>query len=137
MLPRCFLLLPALLLLGGCSTFESKFRRADVDRDGRLNWVEFSDGVAKVSFRYYDTNKDGYVQLEEWQAVELGTGDPKKFALRDLNHDGKISLAEGQKAAAKNRRFAKLFARVDTNHDGYIEIAEAKAYFHPPAAKKP
>jgi len=43
------------------------------------------------------------------------------FAHADADHDGKVSLAEAEKAALDR------FDRIDTNHDGVISDAERQA----------
>jgi len=124
---KTLLILPAALLLGGCSSLHKKFHAADVSHDGKLSRAEFSDAVAKIAFTKYDTGKNGKVDLAEWQAVE-GKDNDKGFALRDLNHTGKVSLPEAQQVARKNGAFGDLFNKVDTNHDECIDVNEVDAY---------
>ena len=124
---KCVLVLPLALLLGGCSTTQKNFRHADVNHDHKLSKQEFSDGLAILIFQTYDANKDVGVTIEEWRVVE-GTGNDAGFKKRDLNHDGKITLAEARQLAAKAPRFTMLFEEVDTNHDGYLEWTEVEAF---------
>ena len=51
------------------------------------------------------------------------------FRHADLNHDGKVSLAEAEKAALER------FDRIDTNHDGVISDAERDAAHQQRAAR--
>jgi hypothetical protein len=137
---KSVLVLPLVLLLGGCSTPQAKFRRADLNHDHKLSQKEFSEGVAILVFQKYDANKDGVVTIEEWRVVE-GTGNDKGFKKRDPNHDGKITLPEVKQLAATGPRFARLFEAIDANNDGYIKWVEIEEFkkahpeFQKPAGK--
>ncbi|RAK54499.1 EF-hand domain-containing protein [Phenylobacterium soli] len=52
----------------------------------------------------------------------FGMRQPPNF---DLDHDGKVTLAEFRKGEA--RRIERMFARLDANHDGKITRAELDA----------
>lgn len=49
----------------------------------------------------------------------------QKFDAADVNHDGKLTLAEAQ---AGMPRIAQHFADIDTSHLGYITLDQIKAY---------
>lgn len=130
--PACrpFLAGTTLLLLASCATREtdrSFFIKADTNKDGRLSLEEVNkEGLPRL-FNRFDGNGDGAVTLAEAWVVEPGF-DEKVFASRDLNKDGKVTLAENEKVALSRGGLKKQFAEVDTNHDGVIEKAEAEAY---------
>jgi len=120
----------ALLLLASCATQETDrdfFLKADANKDGRLSLDEVNkEGLPRL-FNRFDGNGDGAVTLAEVREVEPAF-DAKEFAARDLNKDGKVTLAEHEKVALSNGGLQKPFAEVDTNKDGVIEIIEAEAY---------
>ncbi len=120
----------ALLLLASCATQETDrdfFIKADANKDGRLSLEEVNkEGLPRL-FNRFDGNGDGSVTLVEARVVEPGF-DEKVFASRDLNKDGKVTMAENEKVALSRGGLKKQFAEVDTNHDGVIEKAEAEAY---------
>lgn len=127
---RAYLILPPVaLLLGACATTSTRanFRRADVNHDRKLDKPEFTDGIAGIIMEKFDADKDGAVTLQEWRAVE-GTKDDKGFKQRDSNRDGKITLPEARKLAAKGPRFGRLFDELDANQDQAIEWSEVEAY---------
>jgi Ca2+-binding EF-hand superfamily protein len=53
----------------------------------------------------------------------------RMFEREDADHDGKVSLAEAEKAALDR------FERIDTNHDGVISDAERDAAHQQMAAR--
>ena len=128
------LLFPALLCLSACQTpptpdesFESRFARADLNKDGKLSREEVSDFVVHNVFDARDTNKDGKLTLEEWWPGE----DPvetAKFKKRDLNKDGVVSLEEALHWGRTNEGWGDIMKEADTDRDGFITPAEAKAY---------
>jgi Ca2+-binding EF-hand superfamily protein len=89
---------------------------------------EFTDAIASLSFRTYDRNRDGMIDLDEWRAVERGTGNEALFRMRDLSRNGKMSIPEARLAAEKNRGLNALFNTIDVNRDGYIDRGEARQY---------
>ncbi len=121
------LFLPACLLLAGCAATDSQFHTLDLDRNGVISRGEFTDAVALLSFRNYDRNHDGFIDLGEWHAVE-GGGNDALFRLRDLSRNGRISPQESRLAAEKNHGLYALFAKIDANRDGVIDPAEARRY---------
>ena len=77
-----------------------------------------------VGFQVYDTNKDGFISEEEFNAVKAArmsananagmpmrnAGNSPDFAFFDTNKDGKISpeeLEKGQNAQMQNRPMGK------------------------------
>lgn len=124
---KALLIVPLALLLGGCSTPQAKFRRADLNRDRKLSKQEFTDGAAILIFQKFDANQDGVVTIEEWRVVE-GTGDDAGFKKRDPNRDGKITLPEAKQMVSTGQRFSRLFADLDANNDGFVEWVEIEEF---------
>ncbi|MGB8169431.1 MAG: hypothetical protein WCF18_18170 [Chthoniobacteraceae bacterium] len=121
-------MLPLSLVLNGCVTHRASLQHLDFDGNGVISRGEFTDGVADVSFATYDRNRDGFIELAEWQAVEKGAANDGLFRLRDLSRNGRISPQESRLAAEKNGSLLSLFASIDTNRDGFIDGAEARQY---------
>ena len=87
---------------------EQEFTKLDTNKDGQLSKAEFMaaaptapttapDGAKLLA--ELDKNKDGKVSLDEYRAPLLS-----RFDAVDTNHDGTISAAERQAAAAKAKR---------------------------------
>jgi len=74
-----------------------------------------------------DSNGDGRVSLDEFQAGEKSTkGDPvRRFQHIDANHDGFIDVHEIDAMSAKR------FQRLDTNGDGVVTAQERAAAHRP------
>ena len=87
---------------------EQEFTKLDTNKDGQLSKAEFMAAAptgpttapngANI-LAQLDKNKDGKVSVDEYRAPLLG-----RFDAIDTNHDGTISNAERQAAAAKAKR---------------------------------
>jgi len=100
----------------------ARFKELDTNKDGRLTQEE-----SKLPARFFDkldTNKDHALTLEEFEArPDFRAGHREfEFERADKNHDGKVTRAEGEQAAAER------FDRVDANHDGVITREEFNAH---------
>lgn len=89
---------------------EAEFNRLDTNHDGQLSKAEFMAALPPVQPREtpqqiigaIDSNKDGKVSLQEYQAGPLAT-----FNKLDLNHDGVLTQQEIEAArsgAAQRKR---------------------------------
>ncbi|WP_347260900.1 EF-hand domain-containing protein [Rudaea sp.] len=82
------------------------------------------------SFEKIDTNHDGQIDKQEWQAFITAYLQKQKqdfdasFAAADKNHDGKLSRKEAQEA---NPLLAKYFDDIDADGDGFITPDEIRA----------
>lgn len=86
--------------------------------------------VADSMFEEMDTNHDGFVSREEFNAF-----NNKRFDAVDTNHDGKISHEEMEAAREKamnqmaermREQFDQRFDAADANHDGALSREEAQ-----------
>jgi hypothetical protein len=95
------------------------FKTLDADRDGRLTTEEAK--VPPAFFERLDKDKDRNLTADEFQAVPDGHARPFEFERADLNHDGKVTRAEGGHSTRER------FEIVDTNKDNVITRAELAA----------
>jgi hypothetical protein len=119
---------------------DSAFVGIDANKDGFTDRaeIEAAEGRAMTArkagairereavFRRLDSNKDGSLTLQEYNAVAAATALPKANATPflnrlDTNKDGKVSLAENRVPAMAR------FDRVDTNKDGTLSVEEQRA----------
>lgn len=114
---------------GGSVAFEEEFKRADVDKDGRLTEKEavtagfFTDG----SFKDTDRDLDGQVTL-----FELGDALQKRMRQwlsdsdsADTDKDGYVSESE---ASAAGGSILDIFKRADRDGDGRVARDEIDVY---------
>jgi Ca2+-binding EF-hand superfamily protein len=131
---RRFALLLAPLLLSACQTtqpdedsFEARFAKADLNKDGKLTREEVSDFVVHNIFEARDANNDGKLSPTEWWP-DNDAEQRAMFTKRDTNKDGFVSLAEALAWGRANKGWGDIMKEADTNGDGFITPAEAKAY---------
>lgn len=127
-----FLLFPVVLALASCQTTPpagpDRFAAADHNGDGRLSRDEVNDYFVAGIFTERDRDGDGYITQAEWNP-EMKAAEVKEFKARDLNGDGRVSLAEAQAYARKKGVYDEAFAEADTNRDGFVSREEAVAYY--------
>ncbi|MBW6524773.1 hypothetical protein KZ810_14830 [Sphingomonas sp. RHCKR47] len=75
---------------------ERRFRRLDTNNDDKLEPSEIAP-KNRERVMSYDTNKDGFVSVEEW-----GRGMLARFDAQDLNHDGTVTSDERERAREMN-----------------------------------
>lgn len=80
---------------------ETLFNAADVDNDQKLNKAEFkvffNNIVVEETMDDFDTNKDGFMSLDEYIGDGTGnwvTTETARFHTKDKNHDGKLDMEE-------------------------------------------
>ncbi len=115
-------LVAALLILlqaGMAYAEDDVLERLDTNRDGRVDVQEFTRAVSET-FRFYDKNGDGYLDLKELGAMQVA--DPKKWLNEiDTNKDARVDYSEFLGAATK------WFKTSDTDKDGYLNRSEFNA----------
>ena len=100
------------------------FSEADTNRDGFVSLDEFHKDVVK-SFRSLDFDGDGFITLSELEGL---SGPEQAKVLRrlmrrvDTDGDGKLSFREVVVARMK------YFDEADTNRDDQISLEEALAF---------
>jgi len=124
-MPIAILLVSALLVLVGGTPAHSQatprtpydpkavFAEADKNGDGQIDIGELHDRLVEV-FYNTDTNKDGFLSVEEFNRLPY----PEGFKVADRDGDGRISLKEFVEI-----RFHQ-FEAADTNHDGQLSLEE-------------
>ncbi|HEX8241025.1 MAG TPA: EF-hand domain-containing protein [Allosphingosinicella sp.] len=103
---------------------EQRFDRLDTNRDGMLSRAEFDapravGGGDRGERRAMRGDRRG--QRFAHRGGMRGGLAGRGFAMMDLDHDGRVALAEAQRAALQR------FDRVDSNRDGTISLDERQA----------
>ncbi|MGZ8273170.1 MAG: EF-hand domain-containing protein [Burkholderiaceae bacterium] len=125
----------ALALAGACavtaihaatqpSVSRQIFLNADLNEDAFVDLDEFHKDVVRA-FHALDHNRDGYVSVDELQAIPDKTRVDlllKAMKLSDKDRDGRLSFKE-----VVERRMA-YFDAADTDKDERLSMAEVIAY---------
>lgn len=93
------------------------FEQFDLNKDGKVTQAEI-DQARNDRLAKFDTNGDGVLSLEEYQALWMDAMHERmvdRFQSYDDNGDGKVTKEEFDK------RFANAVTRMDTNGDGAID----------------
>jgi EF hand len=134
---RLFAVVATALAAGAAAAQESRFARADTDRNGVLSRAEVDRGLPGIAPRFdeIDRNRDGNLspdELRSWstrrKAVERkGEGGfAEHFRHADADRDGALTRAEVDKALP---RLGAKFDRIDANSDGKLTQDELRRYF--------
>jgi len=134
---RTLAVVASVLATGPAEAQDSRFARADTDRNGALSRAEVDRGLPGIAshFSEIDRNRDGNLSPEElraWSANRKGEkrkgegGFAEHFRRADTNGDGALTRAEVDKALP---RLGAKFDRIDANHDGKLTQDELRRYF--------
>jgi len=116
---------------------DSRFAKADTDRNGVLSRAEVDRGLPGIAphFNEVDRNRDGNLspdELRTWAAGRKSAdrkgegGFAEYFRRADANGDGALTRAEVDKALP---RLGPKFDRIDANGDGKLTPDELRRYF--------
>jgi len=116
---------------------DSRFARADTDRNGVLSRAEVERALPGYAARFndIDRNRDGSLSPDELRAWQAGRksadrkgegGFGEHFRRADADGDGVLSRSEADKALP---RIGAKFDRIDANHDGKLSEDELRRYF--------
>ena len=123
----------ALLALAGCATMQDVnpfgpgkvFNDLDQDGNGAISQAEAAQEPALArAFARLDTNRDGNLSPNEYQAATLNVARGMNFEQVDLNRDGVISKRE---ADATPLSLREAFDRIDADGDDNISPVEYQA----------
>ena len=116
---------------GGMRQFQfPTFKDMDKNKDGKLSKDELPAQFPPQAFDRIDTNHDGFIDENEWNAMRNrmgGGGGGRGFGesltkFLDANKDGKVSRDEFAKLVA-------LFDQLDTDHNGELSQEELNGLF--------
>ena len=87
--------------------------------------LALAQGGTSKFMQYFDTNKDGVVTLDEFEAAMTA-----RFAAMDSDHNGKVDMAEFRQYVQQRREEKKMarLKQMDSNGDGQISKEEFVAY---------
>jgi Ca2+-binding EF-hand superfamily protein len=101
------------------------FEEADGNQDGVVDQPELYARFTEVFF-FNDTNKDGYLDVTEYEATRA---QPGGFEKADTDRDGRISLREFYRERSLSAE------EIDLNKDGVLSLEEVETAWRPaPAA---
>ena len=124
-------------------TSEQKFSKIDKNKDGFIQIAELKKAEEKekvtTHFKKLDLNADSKVSKEEFVKYESAKyakkeakinaeknkpklTDEEKFAKKDLNHDGVVTLNEVKSGKSKGQQ--SKFKKMDLNKDGKLSKEE-------------
>jgi Ca2+-binding EF-hand superfamily protein len=95
-------------------------RAHDRNGDGKLDREEFHQAVIEAFF-LRDTNKDGYLSIEEFAVIT-----PEAASLLRSKPEPRLTLPEFLNALHKD------FTAADTNDDGLLSVEEIETYMRRP-----
>jgi len=99
---------------------EQRFDRLDTNNDGMISRAEF-DAPRAVGGADRGERRGQRFAHRGGRGAMMARFGGRAFAMMDLDHDGRVALAEAQRAALQR------FDRVDSNRDGTVSLDERQA----------
>lgn len=116
----------------------NRYEKWSSSGDGKISAADFNKGLAADRFKFYDKNKNGYIDKSEWVAVR-GTGQDANsiWTALDTKKNGKVTLEAftNNKSLMANRKAS--FNGLDRGHKGYLSSKDIVAYFNKRTAIDP
>jgi Ca2+-binding EF-hand superfamily protein len=110
------------------ATANDEFARADTNHDGKLSREEAGDYLVYLVFTARDKNHDDRLTLQEWTRGEQSK--VAAFRLRDTNRDGFVTLEEAIIYGRQGGAALSLMRAADKNRDNKLDRAEINAYLN-------
>ncbi len=119
----------------GGFNFDSVLQRHDKNDDGKVTRDEWSG--PEEFFHRMDTDKDGTITKEEFQARMRNRGGPPAEAPQKLDVDGLLRLLDADRnGSVSKEELKRFFERSDADRNGSLGKEElAKALTRPAAGK--
>ena len=104
-----------------------RLKAADINGDGMISRDEANAGLPQLAkhFDAIDTDKNGMITLQEFEAAMKGLHRRRHSVLAHLDKDGDGLISRDEAQAAP--RLARHFNEIDANKDGFLSKDELAA----------
>lgn len=105
-------------------TDAERLKRMDLNADGRVDDQELKEEVKRITFASVDANGDGALSADEWKAADRKPDAEKRFALIDVNKDGKIDPMEFSDFVDQDFAQKRWLEGMDADRSGFLTTDE-------------